>query len=171
VICNRNCIKRFLLILQARLISDDPQSSCYTSAWRYIPTYAFPRIKFFNTKVVTVIVLPKITLDRQMQLKDSRGWVRIPSEKELIEVRMSNEVPSWEEPSNLEGRYANCFKVGYNAFELVIDFGQVSGTSDVARLTSRIVTNPRSAKALHEILGQTLEEYERTFGVIQEEED
>ena len=84
---------------------------------------------------------------------------------------MSNETPSWEEPSNLEGRYANCFKVGYNAFELVIDFGQISGSAERARLTSRIVTNPRSAKALHEILGQSLEEYERTFGVIQEKED
>ncbi len=84
---------------------------------------------------------------------------------------MNDETPAWEEPSNLEGRYANCFKVGYNAFELVIDFGQISGSADRARLTSRIVTNPGSAKALHEILGQSLQEYERTFGVIQEKED
>lgn len=84
---------------------------------------------------------------------------------------MSNNIPSWEEPSNLEARYANCFKIGYNAFELVIDFGQISGSEERARLTSRIVTNPRSAKALHEILGQSLAEYEGTFGLIQEKED
>ncbi len=84
---------------------------------------------------------------------------------------MNDEIPAWEDPESLEGRYANCFKVGYNAFELVIDFGQISGSSDRARLTARVMTNPRSAKALQEILRQSLEEYESVFGAIQEKED
>lgn len=84
---------------------------------------------------------------------------------------MNDEIPAWDDPDHLEGRYANCFKVGYNAFELVMDFGQISDSTGRARLTSRILTNPRSAKALHKILGESLEEYERTFNVIQEKED
>lgn len=84
---------------------------------------------------------------------------------------MSNDIPSWEEPVNLEAQYANCFKVGYNAFELVFDFGQIGASSERARVVSRIFVNPRSAQALQEALGQTLEEYERTFGLIREKED
>lgn len=84
---------------------------------------------------------------------------------------MNDEIPKWEELENLEGRYANCFKVGYNAFELVIDFGQTTGADSRVRLTSRIVTNPRSGKALFETLRQSLEEYEETFGVIQEKDN
>ncbi len=39
---------------------------------------------------------------------------------------MSNEQESEEfrEGGSLEGRYANYFKVGYNAFEFLLDFGQ-----------------------------------------------
>jgi hypothetical protein len=88
----------------------------------------------------------------------------------LVEVSVNDDIPLWEELGNLEGHYANCFKVGYNAFEMVIDFGQIAGEGRQARLTARVLTNPRSAKALCETLRQTVEEYERTFGVIQEEE-
>jgi hypothetical protein len=93
------------------------------------------------------------------------------SKEQTTEARMSDGTPVWDEPGNLEARYANCFKVGYNAFELVFDFGQVTGSSDKAMLNSRIVINPRSATMLYEILGQTLVEYERMFGKILREED
>jgi hypothetical protein len=118
---------------------------------------------------VVIYVMPRVWAGKCIRAVTRLGTDI--AENDPVEVRVDDKTPSWEEPSDLEARYANCFKVGYNAFELVIDFGQVSGAAERARLTSRIVTNPRSAKALHEILGQSLEEYERTFGVIQEKED
>lgn len=83
------------------------------------------------------------------------------------EVRVTEDALAWEETEGLEARYANCFRIGYNRFELILDFGQVT-ESEHALLHSRIVTNPRSAKALHSVLRQSLEEYEDTFGRIEE---
>lgn len=70
----------------------------------------------------------------------------------------------------LEGRYANYFKVGHNALEFVIDFGQhYSGTED-AELYTRIVTGPCYAKSLLEILKESIEQYEKAFGIIEKVE-
>ena len=68
----------------------------------------------------------------------------------------------------LEGRYANYFKVGHNAFEFVIDFGQYYFESERAKLYTRVITNPCYAKSLFETLGESIERYEKTFGVIKE---
>jgi hypothetical protein len=44
----------------------------------------------------------------------------------------------------LEGKYANYFKVGYNAFEFVIDFGQCYSDDEEAQLHTRIITSSSS---------------------------
>ena len=67
----------------------------------------------------------------------------------------------------LEGRYANYFKVGHNAVEFIIDFGQYYPGSQEAELYTRIVTNPVYAKALLEILKDSITRYERTMGKIE----
>lgn len=55
------------------------------------------------------------------------------------------------------GRYANAFRVGFNAFEVVIEFGeQFSETTE--RTHTRIVTNPVSARALLESLSDALDQ-------------
>lgn len=67
-----------------------------------------------------------------------------------------------------EGRYANYFKVGHNAFEFVIDFGQYyPGTKD-AELYTRIVTSPFYAKDLLRILDDAIRQHEAIFGTIDE---
>ena len=67
----------------------------------------------------------------------------------------------------LEGRYANYFKVGYNEFEFVIDFGQFyHDDEEDMRMHTRIITSPAYMKALLEILGKSIEEYERAYGNI-----
>ena len=40
----------------------------------------------------------------------------------------------------IEGRYANYFKVGYNAFEFVLDFGQYYPETEKAELEKELVT-------------------------------
>ena len=71
----------------------------------------------------------------------------------------------------LEGRYANYFKVGHNAFEFVIDAGQFYPESEEAELYTRIITSPIYAKTLLKTLRGAIEHYEQTFGVMPSEDD
>jgi hypothetical protein len=52
----------------------------------------------------------------------------------------------------IEGRYANYFMVGHNAFEFVIDFGQYYSENEEAEPCTRIVTSPCYARELLETL-------------------
>lgn len=74
-----------------------------------------------------------------------------------------------QETGQLEGRYANYFKVGYNAFEFVLDCGQFYPESKEAGLHTRIITSPIYAKALLELLRESIDRYEQTFGAIPKE--
>jgi hypothetical protein len=68
----------------------------------------------------------------------------------------------------LEGRYANYFKIGYNAFELIIDCGQCYADNEEPSLHTRIVTSPAYGKALLKSLRESLEDYEKSYGSIGE---
>lgn len=76
-----------------------------------------------------------------------------------------------EDASQIEGRYANYFKVGHNAFEFVLDFGQFYPDSKKSQLNSRIITSPVYAKALLGILRESVNQYEQTFGAIPREDE
>jgi len=65
-----------------------------------------------------------------------------------------------------EGLYSNFFRIGYNTFEFILDFGQSYIESERESLHTRIVTAPSYAKALIEVLQQSVAEYERKFGPI-----
>jgi hypothetical protein len=67
----------------------------------------------------------------------------------------------------IEGRYANYFKVGHNAFEFILDFGQYYSESEEAELNTRIVTSPAFAKALFETIRESIEQYEKDHGIIE----
>ena len=67
----------------------------------------------------------------------------------------------------LEGRYANYFKVGHNAFEFLLDFGQFYAESQRARFHTRIIANPTYAKVLFDLLRESIAQYEQTFGAVQ----
>jgi hypothetical protein len=67
----------------------------------------------------------------------------------------------------MEGRYANAFQVGHNAFEFVLEFGQAFPESERAWFHSRIITTPAYARMLFETLQEALEQYERTYGMVQ----
>jgi len=67
----------------------------------------------------------------------------------------------------LEGRYSNNFKVGHNAFEFVLDFGQFYPENGDAQLHTRIISSPIYVKSLLETLRESVGSYERKFGAIQ----
>lgn len=83
---------------------------------------------------------------------------------------MSEEHTTCEDRNTLEGRYANYFEVGYNAFEFIFDFGQLYAAGEQPKIHTRIVTSPVYAKAFLETLENTLDQYERGFGAIRKEE-
>jgi hypothetical protein len=67
-------------------------------------------------------------------------------------------------------RYANYFRTGYNAFELLLDFGLYHPDQGRPLMHTRIVTNPAYAKELSRTLRQSLDGYEREHGAIPETE-
>lgn len=71
----------------------------------------------------------------------------------------------------LHGQYANFFKVGHNAAEFVIDLGQFYPDNGTARLHTRIITGPTYAKALLELLANSVEGYEQIHGTIAKEHE
>ena len=79
-------------------------------------------------------------------------------------MSQENERPSV--PSELEGRYANYFKVGHNAVEFLLDFGQFHAGNAEVHFHTRIISIPVYAKALLQTLGESIAQYEQTFGAI-----
>jgi hypothetical protein len=82
---------------------------------------------------------------------------------------MTHEDTDPQDLAAIEGRYANYFKIGHNAFEFLLDFGQFYPESEQAQLHTRIITSPIYAKALFETLRESIARYEQAFGPIHEE--
>lgn len=56
-----------------------------------------------------------------------------------------------------EGRYANYFQVGYNAFEFLLDFGQLYSESERAHIHTRIIISPAYIKSFLQTLWESIE--------------
>ena len=68
------------------------------------------------------------------------------------------------EPEFLQGRYANLFRVGYNAHEMILDFGQVDPDSSGEAVHTRIITAPAHAKLLAGLLAEAVNDHDEAFG-------
>jgi len=84
----------------------------------------------------------------------------MPTPKNRLTLRENNK---------LEGQYANYFKVGHNAYEFIIDFGQYYPENDKAELYTRIITSPAYAKSLIETLQVSIERYKKSFEAVTED--
>ena len=73
----------------------------------------------------------------------------------------------------LQGQYANYFEVGHNAFEFLLDFGQLylTGSEAEGRMHTRIIASPAFTQRLVEVLSLALSEYEQTYGRVSREAD
>jgi hypothetical protein len=85
---------------------------------------------------------------------------RMPAERDESQVSVGGEI---------EGRYANSFRVGHNAFEFLLDFGQSFPEGATERIHTRIVLSPAYALELLKLLRESVEEYEGAFGAIPED--
>ena len=64
------------------------------------------------------------------------------------------------------GKYANLALIQHSAREFVLDFFLRVENETV--LSSRIITNPQHAKALHKALSENIKRYEDSFGEIKD---
>ena len=65
-----------------------------------------------------------------------------------------------------EGRYANYFKAGHNAFEVILEFAQFYEGDIHPLVHTRIVTSPAYARTFLDVLKDSLERYESVYGPI-----
>jgi hypothetical protein len=63
-------------------------------------------------------------------------------------------------------KYANYFKVSFNPFELIMDFGQFYLEATQPSIHTRIVTTPSFGKAFLELLEESIREFEETSGPL-----
>jgi hypothetical protein len=67
------------------------------------------------------------------------------------------------------GRYANYFEIGHNAYEFILDFGQMYQCNEVTGFHTRIITSPVYARSLLISLKESISNYEQNFGKIDKE--
>ncbi|RQR33432.1 DUF3467 domain-containing protein [Burkholderia sp. Bp9143] len=70
------------------------------------------------------------------------------------------------QPRPLLASYANYFEVGHNAFEFLIDAGQVEPQSGNVQLMSRVAISPVHAKLLAQLLARAITQFEATHHEI-----
>ena len=71
-------------------------------------------------------------------------------------------MPDLPGDDELEGRYANFFQVGFNAYEFVIEFGQQYPPAR-ERVHTKIVTSAPLAQHLAETLGRSIRDFESKY--------
>ncbi len=75
-----------------------------------------------------------------------------------------------DKSAEIEGQYANYLKVGHNAVEFIFVFGQQFYEDDKTELKNRIITSPLYAKAFLKVLKTSIDQFEKNYGIIREEE-
>lgn len=77
-----------------------------------------------------------------------------------IQIKVSDEV--------LAGKYANAMQVSHKKEEFVMDFININSPQGI--INSRVITTPGHMKRIIKALQENLEQYEKTFGKIEEAE-
>ena len=74
--------------------------------------------------------------------------------------------PSMQIPEGLNIAYSNLARISHSPADIVIDFAHFLPAENQARVCSRVVMTPLSAKLLLRALTENLARYEATFGEI-----
>jgi hypothetical protein len=72
---------------------------------------------------------------------------------------------------DIGGDYANYIVIGHNAFEFVLNFGQLYEDNGAPRIHTRIVTAPVYAKAMLKTLSSAVSQFEASYGRLPDMED
>ena len=74
--------------------------------------------------------------------------------------------PVLELPADLQAIYANLARIAHSPSDIVIDFAHILPREPRAKIRSRVVMTPLSAKLLVRALTENIARYEATFGEI-----
>jgi hypothetical protein len=74
--------------------------------------------------------------------------------------------PSLELPEGLDIVYANLARIAHSPSDIVIDFAHILPGEATAKIRSRVVMTPLSAKLLVRALTENIARYEAAFGAI-----
>ena len=83
---------------------------------------------------------------------------------------MNEETREIGDIQDLEGRYADVFRIGHSAFKFVLEFGQVALGQEATQFHTRVIMAPDNARDFVEMLGQSIRQYEGKFGPINADE-
>lgn len=75
--------------------------------------------------------------------------------------------PILEIPANVEPEYVNLARIAHSPSDLVIDFAHILPGEPRAKIRSRVVMTPLSAKLLLKALAENIARYEAAYGEIQ----
>ena len=70
------------------------------------------------------------------------------------------------DPKSSDGQYANIVNILFNDIEFIFDFARILPGSPIAKINSRIIMNPKNAKALLKVLEERIKNYEAQYGEI-----
>jgi hypothetical protein len=87
------------------------------------------------------------------------GGYRMKKEQQPLPVELDEKAA--------EGIYSNFVLTAHTASEFIVDFARILPGLKKAKVFSRIVMTPQTAKSLYMVLGRTIEKYEKAFGEIQ----
>ena len=68
--------------------------------------------------------------------------------------------------SNVETNYSNMVRIAHTPSEIIFDFARLLPGEPHAKVVSRVLTSPLSAKLLLKALSENLAKYEAAFGEI-----
>lgn len=71
-----------------------------------------------------------------------------------------------EVDADIESLYANLARIAHSPADIVLEFAHILPGAKKAKVSSRIVMTPLSAKLLLRALNENLSRYEATFGEI-----
>ena len=69
-------------------------------------------------------------------------------------------------PVNVETNYSNMVRIAHTPSEIIFDFARLLPGEPHAKVVSRVLTSPISAKLLLKALTENLSKYEANFGEI-----
>jgi hypothetical protein len=101
-----------------------------------------------NQKPIRLMKLHRKGLDKELEKQPDR----------IAEAQVQAGI------EQLQGKYCNVAVIQHTKREFVFDYILRVGNNGV--FVSRIITSPEHAKAIYDVLGKNIQQYENTFGKI-----
>lgn len=80
--------------------------------------------------------------------------------------KQQQQIPVELDEKAAEGVYSNFVLTAHTAAEFILDFARMLPGTKKAKVFTRIIMTPQSAKSLQNVLRRTIDKFETTFGEI-----